>query len=50
VIVKKINSWEYEEGGEELKVPYRASTVAVCDGNMPYITANRLIIKAIYLI
>jgi hypothetical protein len=25
--------------GEELKVPYHASAAAICDGNLPYMTA-----------
>jgi hypothetical protein len=47
---EKLNYWEYKEGGEELKVPYCVSAAAARDGNMPYVTANRLIIKAMYLI
>ena len=31
-----------EERGEELKVPYHASTAVVRDGNLPYIMANCL--------
>jgi hypothetical protein len=49
-MVKKINCLKYKEGGKEFKVPYRASTAAVYNSNIPYITANRLIIKAICLI
>jgi len=26
--------------GEELKVPYYASAVVICDGNLPYVTAT----------
>ena len=32
-----------KERGEELKVPYHASTAAVYDGNLPYIKATCLI-------
>ena len=34
-----IDCYEYEERGEELKVPHYASAAAVCDGNLPYIMA-----------
>jgi hypothetical protein len=47
---KRINYLKYKEGGEEFKVPYRASAAAAYNGNMPYIMANCLITKAIYLI
>jgi hypothetical protein len=39
-MVKRLNSLEYEEGGEELKIPYYASAVAAYDGNLPYIKAT----------
>jgi hypothetical protein len=42
VIVKKINYYKYGEGGEELKVPYHASTAAAYDGNMPHVKATCL--------
>jgi hypothetical protein len=42
VIVKKINCWEYGEGGEEFKVPHHASAVAAYDGNMLYVKATCL--------
>jgi hypothetical protein len=47
---ERINYWEYEEGGKELKVPHRANAAAACDSNMPHMTANCLIIKAMCLI
>jgi hypothetical protein len=40
VIVKRLDSLEYEEGGEEFKVPHHASAAAVHDGNLPYIKAT----------
>jgi hypothetical protein len=44
-MVKKINCWEYGEGGKEFKVPHYASDVAACDGNMPHIKATCLILR-----
>jgi hypothetical protein len=49
-MVEKINYWEYKEGGEDLQVPYRASAAVVYNSNLPYVMANRLIIKVIYFI
>ena len=42
MIVDKIDSWEYRERGKELKVPYYASAVAACDGNLPCVKATYL--------
>ena len=39
-MVKKLDYWEYEEGGEELKVPHYTSAAAVCDGNLPQLALN----------
>ena len=35
MLVNKIDCWEYGERGEEFKVFYYASAVAVRDGNLP---------------
>jgi hypothetical protein len=50
MLVNKLDCQEYKEGGKELKVFYYASAAAAYNGNLPYITANRLIIKAMYFI
>ena len=42
MINKKLNCWEYGGRGEELKVPYYASAVAVRDGNVPHVKATCL--------
>ena len=42
MLVNKLNCLKIEERGEELKVPYYASTAVVRDGNLPYIMANCL--------
>jgi hypothetical protein len=47
---ERLNCLKYEEGGKEFKVPHRASAAAACDGNMPYMTANCLIMEAMCLI
>ena len=39
---KKLNCYKFGERGEELKVPYYASTTAVYDGNLPYIKVTCL--------
>ena len=39
-MVEKLNCWEYEEGGKELKVLYHASAAAAYDGNLPYYNGN----------
>ena len=40
---EKLNCYyKFGERGEELKVPYHASTAAVRDGNLPYIKATCL--------
>ena len=44
------NSWEYEERGEEFKVPHHASAAAACDGNLPYYDGNMPPIKVTCLI
>jgi hypothetical protein len=47
---ERLNFYKHEEGGKELKVPYRANAVAAYNGNMPYMTANCLIMEAMCLI
>ena len=39
-MVKKLNYWEYEEGGKEFKVPHYANAAAARDGNLPYHNSN----------
>ena len=34
-MVKKLNWYKSRERGKELKIPYHASTAAVCNGNLP---------------
>ena len=42
MMVDKIDSWEYGERGEELKVPHHASAAAARDGNLPRVKATCL--------
>ena len=42
-MVKKLDCYKYRKRGKELKVLYYASTMAVRDGNVPYIKATCLI-------
>ena len=39
-MVKKLDCWENEEGGEELKVPHYASAAAARDSNLPHHDGN----------
>jgi hypothetical protein len=41
-MVKRLNCWEYKEGGKEFKILYCANAAAAYDGNIPYIMANCL--------
>ena len=45
-----IDCCEYEERGEELKVPHHASTAAARDGNLPHRDGNMPHVKATCLI
>jgi hypothetical protein len=40
---KRLLLLRIQKRGKEFKVLYYASAAAACDGNMPYVTANRLI-------
>ena len=42
-MVKKLNCQELKKGVKELKVPHYTNTVAVHNGNLPYIKATCLI-------
>ena len=41
-MVKKLDYWEFEERGKELKVPHHTSAAAARDGNLPHVKATCL--------